>query len=350
MHSWRFDLELTRCYLSAHSFTYTFPTPSPTPALTSAATTAATATPAWTPSPTPLKWLPGAYLSGKTAPFPPDSGKGPDWLHSSGPVLPSQKLDCNRKQCQPSDCYYDTDDCEGADASTWQTIWKVTYPDNPSTSVTLCVCSTASFTPNELAHYVGKVPVFLRTTVSAYNAVSGGGTAYTIGGTVTLQGDCVMDVFVHESTHAFDGTYSLSGTSAYLEALYEDSCVPDEYAMTNNVECFAQDMVVFVYYLWDPNFLQNVCMEYEIFYINQLTVPGVQAYTAMVGLVGAVLPTTGVSEPQTGTGSAFPISGQAAPSHLVDRQCSLNEWTGSFLSTSGQAGPCQLEDRQCSLV
>ncbi len=24
VHSWRFDLELTRCYLSAHSFTYTF--------------------------------------------------------------------------------------------------------------------------------------------------------------------------------------------------------------------------------------------------------------------------------------------------------------------------------------
>ena len=58
---------------------------------------------------------------------------------------------------QPLDCYYDTDDCEGADASTWQTIWKVTYPDNPSTSVTLCVCNTASFTPNDLAHYVGKV-------------------------------------------------------------------------------------------------------------------------------------------------------------------------------------------------
>jgi len=128
-----------------------------------------------------------------------------------------------------------------------------------------------------------QVPVFLRTTVSAYNAVSGGGSAYTIGGKVTLQGDCEMDVFVHESTHVFDGTYSLSGTSAYLEGLYEDSCVPDEYAMANNVECFAQDMVVFVYYLWDPNFLQNVCMEYEIFYINQLTVPGVQAYKTLVG-------------------------------------------------------------------
>ncbi len=58
---------------------------------------------------------------------------------------------------QPTDCYANTDDCEGADASTWQTIWKVTYPDNPSTSVTLCVCNTASLTANDLAHYVGKV-------------------------------------------------------------------------------------------------------------------------------------------------------------------------------------------------
>lgn len=62
---------------------------------------------------------------------------------------------------QPSDCYANTDDCEGADASTWQTIWKVTYPDNPSTSVTLCVCNTASFTANDLAHYVGKVQCLL---------------------------------------------------------------------------------------------------------------------------------------------------------------------------------------------
>ena len=131
-----------------------------------------------------------------------------------------------------------------------------------------------------------QVPIYLRGTVPAYGAVSGGGTAYTYGNIVTLQGDCVMDVFVHESTHAFDftnGDYGLSGSSAYLEALYEDACVPDEYAMTNNVECFAQDMVVFVYYLWNPNFLENVCMEYQIFYINKLTAPGVQAYKATVG-------------------------------------------------------------------
>ncbi|KAL0031404.1 hypothetical protein WJX79_009403 [Trebouxia sp. C0005] len=132
-----------------------------------------------TPSPPPPEVAAGAYLSGKTALFP-DSEGGLTGFTPLDPVLPSQNWTVTGTG-QPSDCYYDTDDCEGADASTWQTIWKVTYPDNPSTSVTLCVCSTASFTPNELAHYVGKVPVFLRTTVSAYNAVSGGGTAYTIG-------------------------------------------------------------------------------------------------------------------------------------------------------------------------
>ena len=78
---------------------------------------------------------------------------------------------------QPSDCYANTDDCEGADASTWQTIWKVTYPDNPSTSVTLCVCTTASFTANDLAHYVGKV---LRLPCDCDCVTSDACTAYSV--------------------------------------------------------------------------------------------------------------------------------------------------------------------------
>ncbi|DBA92097.1 TPA: hypothetical protein ACH3X1_015824 [Trebouxia sp. C0004] len=266
-----------------------------------------------TPSPPALQVAAGTYLSGKTALFP-DSEGGLTGFTPLDPVLPSQNWTVTGTG-QPSDCYYDTDDCEGADASTWQTIWKVTYPDNPSTSVTLCVCNTASITPKDLAHYVGKVPVFLRTTVSAYNAVSGGGSAYTVGGTVTLQGDCQMDVFVHESTHAFDGMYSLSGSSAYLQALYQDSCLPDEYAMNNNVECFAQDMVVFVYYLWDPNFLQNVCMEYEIFYIAQLTVPGVQAYKTMVAATLAAAPPASPAATSAATPVATVVATPSATTH-----------------------------------
>ena len=131
-----------------------------------------------------------------------------------------------------------------------------------------------------------QVPLYLRSAVSSYAAVLGGGTAYEEAGQIQLQGACVTDVFVHESTHAFDyinGNYGLSGSSAYLQALYEDACVPDEYAQSNNVECFAQDMVVFVYYLWNPSFFENVCMEWQIGYINTLNNPGLQAYKAYVG-------------------------------------------------------------------
>lgn len=136
--------------------------------------------------------------------------------------------------------------------------------------------------------YCLQVPIYLRSTVLSYAAVPAvpfdSASAYTEASHIQLFGPCDTDVFVHESTHSFDGTYNgLSSQPAYLEALYTDTCVPDEYAQTNNVECFAQDMVVFVYYLWNPSFFENSCMANQISYINTLPTPGVQIYKAAVG-------------------------------------------------------------------
>lgn len=128
-----------------------------------------------------------------------------------------------------------------------------------------------------------QVPLFLRSTVKSYAAVPGGGGAYTIAAQITIFGSNPEDVFVHESTHAFDGTFQLSNQQAYLQALYADSCAPDEYAQNSNVECFAQDMVVFLYYLWQPSFFQNPCLSQQIGFVSSLTVSGVQSYKRSTG-------------------------------------------------------------------
>ena len=129
-----------------------------------------------------------------------------------------------------------------------------------------------------------QVPLFLRENVKSYAAVPDKAAhAYTVARQITLFGNTSFDVFIHESAHAYDGAFKLSGQQAYLQALSADSCVPDEYAQTNNVECFAQDMVVFVYSLWKPNFSQNPCLSWQIGFVNQLDTPGFQLYKTSVG-------------------------------------------------------------------
>ena len=58
---------------------------------------------------------------------------------------------------------------------------------------------------------------------------------------------------------------------------------PDEHAQNNNVECLAQDMVVFLYYLWKPSFFQNPCLSQQVGFVSALTVSGVQSYKSSVG-------------------------------------------------------------------
>lgn len=132
--------------------------------------------------------------------------------------------------------------------------------------------------------YVVQVPLFLRKTVKSYTAVPARApSAYAVAGQITLFGKTSENVFVHESAHAYDGKFKLSGQQAYLQALSADSCVPDEYAQTNNVECFAQDMVVFLYYLWEPNFSQESCLSQQIGFVSDLDTPGFQSYKDFVG-------------------------------------------------------------------
>ena len=119
------------------------------------------------------------------------------------------------------------------------------------------------------------------TSVSSVQA--SGGSAYTQAGHITLFAAVPFDVLVHESTHAQDQNFS--GSKQYLQAIGSDSCVPDEYAATNNVECYAQDMVVFLHKLWRPYDLPHgtECMAAQLAALKSSHAKGLQAYISSTG-------------------------------------------------------------------
>jgi hypothetical protein len=65
-------------------------------------------------------------------------------------------------------------------------------------------------------------------------AVPGGGSAYETGGMVVFQGTSSISVFQHEVGHAVDAYSNTDGQSSntqeFLDAIDNDTCVPDSYA------------------------------------------------------------------------------------------------------------------------
>ena len=123
------------------------------------------------------------------------------------------------------------------------------------------------------------------TSISSVYA--SGTSAYTENAHIVFLGPTssdLTDVFVHESSHAQDQGFSKS--QGYLEAIGSDSCVPDDYAQTNNVECYAQDMVVFLYKLWHPYAPPpgTDCMSYQLNALNTSQASGLQAYIQQTGV------------------------------------------------------------------
>ncbi|KAA6417117.1 MAG: hypothetical protein FRX49_12922 [Trebouxia sp. A1-2] len=142
-----------------------------------------------------------------------------------------------------------TDECANV-KSTWA-VYNAAYSDNPSNGVYVCICQGSPVSAQSLASNYSQVPLHLRRWVASVSYVPASqGHAYTSAGHITFFGTFGFDVLVHESTHAQDQGFS--GSKAYLQAIGSDPCVPDDYAQTNNVECYAQDMVVFLYKLWRP--------------------------------------------------------------------------------------------------
>ena len=102
-----------------------------------------------------------------------------------------------------------------------------------------------------------QVPLFLRQWVTSITAIPAipatSRSAYTISSMTTIFAESPSewaDVMVHESAHAQDQGFSVS--SHFLNAIGSDTVSQIDDAQTNSLECYAQDMVVFLYSLWKP--------------------------------------------------------------------------------------------------
>lgn len=205
-------------------------------------------------------------------------------------VMPGQDFTLTRlSQGAEQNCYAPggADECANV-KSTWS-VYNATYSDNPSKKVYVCICQGSPVTAQSLASNYSQVPLYLRQWVASVSSVPASqGHAYTSASHITFFGALGFDVLVHESTHAQDQGFS--GSNAYLQAIGSDTCVPDDYAQTNNVECYAQDMVVFLYKLWRPydQPLGTTCMANQLKALNSSQAPGLQAY--ITSTVAATVP------------------------------------------------------------
>ncbi|KAF7335404.1 hypothetical protein MVEN_02193100 [Mycena venus] len=154
----------------------------------------------------------------------------------------------------------------------------VTYEDCGD-AFTVCRCDNANMTLDTAVDRLGRVPVGLRRFVGTIFILSDATRAYTnlSTGDIHLFGDCAMDVWIHEASHAFDfaSPSSLhSNSTDWQLAIANDSCVPDPYSLTNRVEDFAQMSVMKIYKLLHdghlpPGFEEN-CMFNQLAFMDTL--------------------------------------------------------------------------------
>jgi len=132
----------------------------------------------------------------------------------------------------------------GCDASSVQ-AFQVTYSDC-SEPWTLCRCSNAEMSVNDIATRFGQVPPGVRSYVGSALAVEASACSAGSGGDfIVFNGDCSQSVFDHESGHSLDQGTSPSQT--WSNALQSSTCVPDDYADTSVAEDFAQVNVCYIY-------------------------------------------------------------------------------------------------------
>ncbi|KAF8177135.1 hypothetical protein K438DRAFT_1606785 [Mycena galopus ATCC 62051] len=166
----------------------------------------------------------------------------------------------------------------GTECPSTMTATSVTYEDCGD-AFTVCRCDDANMTLATAVDRLGRVPVGLRRFVGTVFVLENSVTeAYTnlSTGDIHLFGDCAMDTWVHESTHAFDyASYPVhSNSTGWEQAIADDSCVPDQYSLTNQVEDFAQMSVMKVYMLLHsahlPPGFNTSCMSNQLDFMETL--------------------------------------------------------------------------------
>ncbi|KAJ7112814.1 hypothetical protein C8R43DRAFT_1040213 [Mycena crocata] len=175
-----------------------------------------------------------------------------------------------------SSAYNSTDECTAE-----MTALSVRFEDCGD-SFTVCRCSNATMSMGTVIERLGRVPVGLRRYAGHVVALKNNETephAYTltVTGDTRLFGDCEMNIWVHEMMHAFDlaTDATQSGTTRWRAALKADSCVPDNYALTNAIEAFAQLGVLKTYMLLHsgslPRGFSAACMRNQLTFLNTLS-------------------------------------------------------------------------------
>ncbi|KAJ7189433.1 hypothetical protein GGX14DRAFT_609363 [Mycena pura] len=143
---------------------------------------------------------------------------------------------------------------------------------------TVCRCADATMSMDTVLDRLGRVPVGLRRFVGTVLILNSTVPhAYTMSnGDIHLFGDCAMDTWVHEATHSYDFATSSphSSSAAWGQAILADTCVPDNYSLTNQVEDFAQMSVIKTYtLLYDghlpPGFRAD-CMAQQLDFMDTL--------------------------------------------------------------------------------
>ncbi|KFY07380.1 hypothetical protein V492_07192 [Pseudogymnoascus sp. VKM F-4246] len=146
-------------------------------------------------------------------------------------------------------------------------VFNVQYEDCAEAWI-FCRHTKAELSQSQLIDYFGRLPVHERQSVSYVIAVPGGGSAYEIGGLVVFQGNTAsVSVFQHEVGHAVDAYNKPDGTSSntkeFLDAIDGDTCVPDDYANSSNVEDYTQVAVLLMYNTVVPGGLDTIGADYS---------------------------------------------------------------------------------------
>ncbi|KAJ6578142.1 hypothetical protein B0H19DRAFT_1253419 [Mycena capillaripes] len=139
----------------------------------------------------------------------------------------------------PSPC---TDYTPATECSTGMTAQSV-YFEDCGDPFTVCRCADATMSMDTIPDRLARVPVGLRRYMGVLVVLADTSPhAYTLtNGDIHLFGDCAMDTWIHEMMHAYDfaGRTFLSDSSSWAAALAGDTCVPDNYSLTNQGEaCF----------------------------------------------------------------------------------------------------------------
>lgn len=226
-----------------------------------------------------------ADLPVPTAPIRAKSAQNNDFIFDLAKDLPAVKFTSTPLEQVPQICAQYTVPSSSSPAEcpvgNAMTAINVQFEDCGS-QFTICRCdNSTTMRMDQAVSSFAKVPVGLRRYVNTVMLFPDSSPhAYTLStGDIHMFANLDLNTWIHEATHAMDyGTPStpLSSSEGWLQALKDDSCVPDAYSQTNAIEDFAQMGVLKMYALAHngqlPAAFDNQCMKNQLAYMDSLPI------------------------------------------------------------------------------